>query len=337
MTKTTTTISEEFAARTGPFRHELLAHCYRMLGSVHDAEDQLQETMLRAWRAYDSYDPDRAALRTWLYRIATNTCLTALTQRSRRPLPSGLGAPGDDPDAPFIRVEEVPWLQPIPDRMVSDPAGILAARHTLRLAFVAALQYLPARQRAVLILRDVLEWPAAEVAPALGMSTPAVNSALRRARARLQEAGICEEQVGEPADRAARELVDRYVAAFEDADLAALERLLTDDVILEMPPYLAWYLGREHYVRFIGRTYTNRGTNWRLLPIRANGQPAVAAYTRAPDGRGYVLNTLQIFTVTPAGISRTTAFHAPEVIATFGLAGRIPMDGRDPFCGQAQG
>src|SRR5512133_3922310 len=163
---------EDFLRLTDRFRRELLAHCYRMLGSVHDAEDLLQETLLRAWRAYDQYDPSRAALRTWLYRIATNACLTALEQRSRRPLPSGLGPPGDDPEQPLIRGEEVPWLQPIPDAMLGDPADILSSRGSLRLAFVAALQFLPARQRAVLILREVLDWPAADVAATLDM-TPA--------------------------------------------------------------------------------------------------------------------------------------------------------------------
>ncbi len=155
-----TTTDEDFAVRTDPFRRELLAHCYRMLGSVHDAEDLLQETLLRAWRAYDRYDPARSSLRTWLYRIATNACLTALDQRTRRPLPSGLGAPSNDPEQPLVRGEEVPWLQPIPDALLGDPAQVIAARGSLRLAFVAAMQLLPPRQRAVLILREVLQWPA---------------------------------------------------------------------------------------------------------------------------------------------------------------------------------
>src|SRR4051794_23667224 len=145
MTPVATSIGEDFAARTEPFRRELLAYCYQMLGSVHDAEDQLQETLLRAWRAFDRYDPARAPLRPWLYRIAANVCLTAREQRSRRPLPSGLGAPADGPDQPLIRGDEVPWLQPIPDRALGDPADALLARASLRLAVVAAMQYLPAR------------------------------------------------------------------------------------------------------------------------------------------------------------------------------------------------
>jgi RNA polymerase sigma-70 factor, ECF subfamily len=318
-----TSTSEDFTLQTDPFRRELLAHCYRMLGSVHDAEDLLQETLLRAWRAYDQFDPSRAALRTWLYRIATNACLTALEQRSRRPLPSGLGAPpGDDPEQPLIRGEEVPWLQPIPDAMLGDPAGVVASRGSLRLAFIAAMQFLPARQRAVLILREVLEWPAADVAAALDMTTAAVNSSLQRARARLGEAGLGEEQIDEPADPDHRALIDRYVVAFENADLAALEKLLTDDAVLEMPPFLTWYVGREPYIRFIARVFTLRGTDWRMMPLHANGQPALAAYVRAQDG-AYALHTLQVFTVTESGISHNTTFQDQDLFAYFGLPERI--------------
>jgi RNA polymerase sigma-70 factor, ECF subfamily len=314
--------SEDFTVQTGPLRRELLAYCYRMLGSVHDAEDLLQETLLRAWRAYDQYDPSRAALRTWLYRIATNACLTALEQRGRRPLPSGLGAPGDDPEQPLIRGEEVPWLQPIPDAMLGDPADVLLSRGSLRLAFVAAMQFLPARQRAVLILREVLDWRAADVAVALDMTTAAVNSALQRARARLGQAGLGEDQIDEPADPRHRAQIERYVVAFENADLAALEKLLTDDVVLEMPPLLNWYVGREPYIRLIARVFTLRGTDWRMVPVHANGQPALAAYTRVPDG-GYALNTLQVFTVTESGISRNTAFQDQDLFASFGLPKKI--------------
>ncbi|WP_373320473.1 sigma-70 family RNA polymerase sigma factor [Virgisporangium aurantiacum] len=309
----------DFAARIDPFRRDLLAHCYRMLGSVHDAEDLVQETMLRAWRAFARYDPARSSMRTWLYRIATNACLTALEQRSRRPLPSGLGGPDDEPDRPLVRGEEVPWLEPVPDAMVADPTDALVS---LRLAFVAALQHLPARQRAVLILREVLSWPAADVATALGMTTAAVNSALQRARAHLDAAGLAEDEIVEPGD--ARTQVDRYVTAFRNADLAALEKLLTDDVTLEMPPFLTWFRGRDAYLRFTARGFTLRGTDWRMLPTAANGQPAVAAYTATGDG--YALHSLQVFTVTAAGISHTTVFQDHAVFDKFGLAGRNPGD-----------
>ena len=318
-----TPASDDFTARTVPFRRELLAHCYRMLGSVHDAEDLLQETLLRAWRAYGQYDPRRAALRTWLFRIATNACLTAIEQRSRRPLPSGLGAPpGDDAEQPLIRGEEVPWLQPIPDAMLGDPAGVVLSRGSLRLAFVAALQFLPARQRAVLILREVLDWPAADVAAALDMTTAAVNSALQRARARLGEATLSQDQIAEPADSYQRAQIERYAAAFENADLAGLEKLLADDVVLEMPPFLNWYAGREAYIRFIARAFTLRGTNWRMVPVHANCQPALAAYTRAGNG-GYALHSLQVFTVTESGISRNTSFQDQDMFSYFGLPEEI--------------
>ena len=318
-----TPASDDFTVQTDPFRRELLAHCYRMLGSVHDAEDLLQETLLRAWRAYDRYDPRRAALRTWLFRIATNACLTAIEQRSRRPLPSGLGAPPSaDPEQPLIRGEEVPWLQPIPDAMLGDPAGIVLSRGSLRLAFVAALQFLPARQRAVLILREVLDWPAADVAAALDMTTAAVNSALQRARGRLGEATLSQDQIDEPADPYQRAQIERYVAAFENADLAGLEKLLADDVILEMPPFLNWYVGREAYIRFTARAFTLRGTSWRMVPVHANRQPALAAYTRAGNS-AYALHSLQVFTLTESGISRNTSFQDHNVLSYFGLPEEI--------------
>src|SRR5215467_7788726 len=222
--------SEEFARLTDPYRPELLAHCYRMLGSVHDAEDQVQETMIRAWRSYGDFE-GRASLRTWLYRIATNACLRALENSSRRPLPSGLGAPGEHPEAPLAPARpEVPWLQPIPDTRVStgpaDPAEIVASRQSMRLALIAALQYLPARQRAVLILRDVLGWRAAEVADLLGTTTPAANSVLQRARTQLRQAAPAKDEMREPDEAGKRALLGRYAAAFENADVAALMALL---------------------------------------------------------------------------------------------------------------
>src|ERR1039457_1551738 len=177
------TVSEDFTSVTGRFRGELLAHCYRMAGSAGEGEDPVQETYLRAWRSYDGFE-GRSSVRTWLYRIATNVCLTAIERRGRRPLPSGLGGPGDVPEAPLVPAPEVPWLQPFPDALLDgDPAAVAVSRAGIRLAWVAALQHLSARQRAVLILRDVLDLPAAEAADLLGMTTTAVNSGLRRARA----------------------------------------------------------------------------------------------------------------------------------------------------------
>jgi RNA polymerase sigma-70 factor, ECF subfamily len=319
-------IGEDFERRTNPFRRELLVHCYRMLGSVHDAEDLLQETMLRAWRARERFDAGRASLRTWLYRIATNACLSALESRSRRPLPSGMVSPTDDPEAPMIPRQEVPWLQPFPDAMLGaereDPATALATRGSLRLAFVAAMQYLPPRQRAVLILRDVLDWSAAEVAGALDTTPAAVNSALQRARARLEEVGVDEDQIDEPSDPDRRALIDRYVTAFENADVVALERLLTDDAVLEMPPVLNWFVGREAYGRFIAHLFAMRGSDWRMVPTAANGQPAVAAYLRGRNG-AYHVHTLQVFTVTESGISHNVVFQDSSLFATFRLPPRL--------------
>ena len=238
---------EDFARLADPYRPELLAHCYRMVGSVHDAEDLVQETLVRAWRAWDGFE-GRASMRTWLYRICTNVCLRALENRARRPLPSGLGAP-DALDAPLAAARpEVPWLEPLPDTALrpgpgapADPASIVVARQSVRLALVAALQHLPPRQRAVLILRDVLGWPAAEVAGLLQMSVIAVNSALRRARDGLRQAGVGEDDVREPADAGTRAIVDKYATAFENADVAALTRLLAADAVLEMPPTPTWF------------------------------------------------------------------------------------------------
>src|SRR5579859_375324 len=213
--------SATFDRDTEPFRRELFAHCYRMLGSVADTEDMVQETYLRAWRSYDGFE-GRSSVRTWLYRIATNVCLTAIERRGRRPLPSGLGAPADDAEAQLVAGPEVPWLQPFPDALLAgrseDPAAVAVSRASIRLAFVAALQHLSARQRAMLILRDVLEWPAAEVADLLGTTTTAVNSGLRRARAQIAEAMPAEDGLAEPAEADRRAVLDRFAVAVENAD-----------------------------------------------------------------------------------------------------------------------
>ena len=279
-----------------------------MLGSVHDAEDAVQETLLRAWRAADRFDPTRASLRTWLYRIATNACLTALESRSSRPLPSSVGPAFDDPDAPLVPNLDVPWLTPIP----GDPEASAVERSRLRLALVAALQLLPARQRAALILREALDLPAAEVGESLGMSTAAVNSALQRARATLARTGVDPEAAVEPPAEQ-RAVVDRYVDAFERADVPAITALLADDIVLEMPPNVNWYAGREDYASFMRRVYRLRGTGWRTEPIWANGEAGFVAYV---DGR---LHTVQVLTVADGRVTRTSVFQAPEVFELFGV------------------
>jgi RNA polymerase sigma-70 factor (TIGR02960 family) len=237
----------DFAALAEPFRPELLAHCYRMLGSIHDAEDLVQETYLRAWRAFGSFE-GRSSVRRWLYKIATMACLTALQTRSRRPLPSGLGAPADDHRVAVAPGEtSVAWLQPAPDALfgADDPAVVVASRTGVRLAFIAALQFLPARQRAVLTLRDVLAFRTTEVAEMLDTTTAAVDSALRRARAQLAAAGPLEDDLVEPREDVRRALLDGYVDAFTRADPDALVDLLRADVELEMPPIPTWFTGRR--------------------------------------------------------------------------------------------
>ena len=313
---------DEFTATAERHRRELLVHCYRMLGSLDEAEDLVQETMLRAWRARERYDAGRASMRTWLYRIATNACLTALEDRPRRALPSSLVALSHDPDAPLVPDLEVPWLQPLPGRHLlgdaADPQERSAEANGVRLALVAALQLLPARQRAALVLRDVLQFSAAEVAEQLGTSVPAVTSALQRARAALTAATPSEEAVREPDGPDARRLVQRYVDAFEAADVPALVAILTADVVLEMPPVPLWFRGRRDYGRFIARVLAQRGTGWRMLPTSANGQPAVAAYCPDPTG-GLTLHTLQVLDVTADGIARNVVFADPRVFAAFRL------------------
>jgi RNA polymerase sigma-70 factor (ECF subfamily) len=312
----------EFARLADPFRPELLAHCYRMLGSVQDAEDQVQETLLRAWRSYGEFE-GRASLRTWLYRIATNTCLRALENRGRRPLPSGLGGPGEDPEGPVAAGQgEVPWLEPIPDALVgvdpADPASVVVSRESLRLALIAALQYLPARQRAALILRDVLQWRASEVADLLGTTTTAVNGLLLRARARIQEAAPAQDEIREPAEPERRTLLDRYAAAFEHADVAALTQLLRQDAMFEMPPIPTWFAGREQIGRFLGVRVLRRPGDFKMVPITANGQPGFAGYLRGPDGLHHA-HAIQVLTIGAAGISHIVSFNTPELFPAFGL------------------
>ncbi|MBV9943246.1 MAG: sigma-70 family RNA polymerase sigma factor [Solirubrobacterales bacterium] len=310
----------EFAAAVEPHRRALLVHCYRMLGSADEAEDLVQETMLRAWRAHDRYDPGLASFRTWLYRIATNACLNALEGRARRPLPSGVGRPFGDPDADFVPGLEVPWLQPIPDRLLGrapeDPATLAAERSTVRLAVVAALQLLSAKQRAVLILRDVLGFSAAEVAAILDTSTAAVNSALQRARGAFAGPSLDAEALTE-SESEERVIVDRYVAAFERGDAEGLAQLLASEVVLEMPPMWNWYIGTVAYRRFMTRFFHARGCDWRTIPVSANRQPAMAAYRR--HGDEYRLHTLQLFTVQHGAIARTTVYQDPDVFAIFEL------------------
>jgi RNA polymerase sigma-70 factor, ECF subfamily len=314
--------STGFAQDTEPFRRELLAHCYRMLGSIQDAEDLVQETYLRAWRSYGGFE-GRSSVRTWLYQIATNGCLTELARHSRRMLPSGLYGPEPDPRThPEDAGADVDWLQPAPDATLTpdsaDPAAIVAEREGLRLALIASLQYLPPRQRAVLVLRDVLAFPAAEVAVMLDTSTVSVKSALQRARARMSELGLAADQITEPTAPRARALLDQYIAAFENADAAALERLLTADATLEATPLRTWFAGRKACIRFLRDQLLGSPGDWRMLATSANGQPAAAVYRRGGDGN-YQAYGICVLTVTTEGIRRVTSFGDPSLLPAFGF------------------
>jgi RNA polymerase sigma-70 factor (ECF subfamily) len=311
----------DFVARTERYRRELLAHCYRMLGSVDDAEDLVQETYLRAWRGYGQFE-ERSSVRTWLYRIATNACLNALQHSSRRVLPSGLGAPSDDPDgAPVPAGPEVRWLQPLPDALVrpdaADPAAVVEARDDLRLALIASLQYLPSRQRAVLLLRDVLGFPAAEAAEVLGMTTAAVKSALARARTRLEEvAPASGDALEEPSDADVKRLLEGYLTAFETSDPDLLERLLRHDAVLEMGA-LTWFAGKATCMRYLRAQAMGTPGDWRFTPVRANGAPAVVAYFQ---GQAF---GVAVLTPAASGIARITLFGDPRLAARFGAPAAV--------------
>ena len=315
----------EFAVLVESLRPELLAHCYRMLGSIHDAEDLVQEAYLRAWRGLGRFE-GRSSVRRWLYKIATTACLTALETRSRRPLPSGLGAPSDDHQvATAPRERSVPWLQPAPDGLfgADDPAAIVAGRAGLRLAFIAALQFLPARQRAVLVLRDVLAFRTAEVAKMLDTTVAAVDSALRRARAHLAEAGPAEDDLAEPDEQARQALLDAYVDAFSRADPDALVNVLRADVELEMPPIPTWFTGQRAVIGFLASQVLRKG-RWRMVPTRANGQPAFACYLR--DSRAPIAHAYGLMVLTLCGnhITAVTGFPDTSVFRSFGLPRTLP-------------
>jgi RNA polymerase sigma-70 factor (ECF subfamily) len=314
----------EFARLTDPFRRELFGYAYRMLGSIPDAEDAVQETYLRGWQSYDRF-AGRSSLRTWLYRIATNVCLRAIERSGRRPLPSGLGGPADPPGGSYrsVPADDVPWLQPVPDTMVvpasADTASVVAARSSVRLAFVAALQHLPARQRAVLILRDVLAWPAADVARMLDTTVASATSALQRARAQLAQVRPVEDDIVEPSDPDRRAQLERYVTAFQDADLDTLIRLLRHDVVWEMPPLPQWYAGRDAVGGFLAAAAVLGGPgSWRTDRTAANGGPALAMYARRPDRRHHA-HGIQLLDVTAHGIARVVTFLDPGLFPRFGL------------------
>src|SRR5271166_4252865 len=326
-----TTSGDDFAQLAERYRPELQAYCYRMLGSVDECEDLVQDTYLRAWQSYEGFE-GRSSVRIWLYKIATNTYLNALRTRKRRPLPSGLSAPADSATVALAPPQsDIPWLQPAPDSLLygatDDPAVVVSLRSSVRLAFVAALQHLSSLQRAVLVLRDVLGWQASEVAEMLETSTAAVNSALQRARARLAEAGSILDELGEPAEPELRDVLDRYMAAFEHADVDELAELLRADVELEMPPIPTWFTGRDAVREFLARVVLHTPDQWRLAHTRANGAPAFALYKRAPDG-SFRAAGLDVLSFVGGRISRIVAFNDPTLVAKFGLPETFAEPGR---------
>jgi RNA polymerase sigma-70 factor, ECF subfamily len=306
-------------------RAELTAYCYRMLGSAFEAEDAVQETMVRAWRGLDRFE-GRAALRSWLYRIATNVCLDMLGGRERRARPMDLGPAQEPIEANLNVLPETTWIQPIPDGLVvpdGDPAEVALARESIRLAFVAALQHLPPRQRAVLILCEVLRWQATEVAELLDTSVASVNSALQRARATLAASNVSPADPSPPLDEQHRALLARYVAAFEDYDMEALTSLIQEDATQSMPPFDLWLRGRADIFRWwFGPGIGCRGS--RLVPtVSANGSPAYGQYKPAPGG-GHEPWALQVLELSDGGIAELTFFLDTETLfPLFGLPDRL--------------
>jgi RNA polymerase sigma-70 factor (ECF subfamily) len=320
---------DQLEQRFEEHRGELTAYSYRMLASPFEAEDAVQETFIRAWRGIDRFE-GRAALRSWLYRIATNVCLDMLNGKERRARPMDFG-PSQEPIIENAHVlNEVTWLEPIPDRMVAsegDPADVAAGRETIRLAFVAALQHLPPRQRAVLILCEVLRWKASEVAELLETSTASVNSALQRARATLEASDLDLAEAPAKVDEANEELLARYVAAFEAYDMDALTALIHEDATQSMPPYDLWLSGRDDiFTWWFGPGIGCKGS--KVLPLQtANGSPAFAQYKPAETGDGWEPWAVQVLEVEDGKIKELSFFLATDTLfPLFGVPDRLPSD-----------
>ena len=309
-------------------RAELRAYCYRMLGSPFEAEDAVQETFIRAWRGFERFE-GRAALRSWLYRIATNVSLDMLNGRERRARPMDLGPAREPVESNLNTLPEVTWIEPIPDdglvfSPAADPADVAVSRETIRLAFVAALQHLPPRQRAVLILCEVLRWKAAEVAELLDTSVASVNSALQRARATLEESNLSAADTSPSVDAADSELLARYVQAFEQYDMDALTSLIQEDATQSMPPFDLWLSGRDDILSWwVGPGAGCRGS--RVIPtVTANGSPAFGQYKPSESGSGYEPWALQVLEIADGRIVEFTFFlDTARVFPLFGLPMRL--------------
>ena len=318
--------ASELEDRFEEHRAELAAYCYRMLGSPFEAEDAVQETFIRAWRGYDGFE-GRSALRSWLYRIATNVCLDMLNGKERRARPMDLGPAREPIEANLNVLPEVTWIQPIPDGLAGadgDPAEVAVARETIRLAFVAALQHLPPRQRAVLILCEVLRWKATEVAELLDTSVASVNSALQRARATLEAGNVSVSDPAPPLDEDDRALLARYIKAFEAYDIDALTSLIQEDATQSMPPFDLWLSGREDVLTWwFGPGIGCRGS--RMIPtVAANGSPAFGQYKPSETGDGHEPWALQVLELSAGRIVEFTFFLDTDTLfPLFGLPARL--------------
>lgn len=334
--------SDAFQRLIEPYRREIQLHCYRMLGSFQDAEDLAQETFLRAWRGLNHFE-GRTTFRNWLYRIATNACLNALAKRAniRRALPETQGPPAEEMPG-SAPVTEAPWLEPYPDAAlegIADTSPGPDARYELhesiQLAFIAAIQLLPPRQRVVLLLRDVLGWSAAETAVLLDTSVASANSALQRARATLGMQFPTGQPSSSPSlpgpDDQQRALLDRYVRAWEDADLDGFVALLRDDATISMPPWPHWYRGREAIGKLLEWIWRRQAGSTcppasLLLPTAANGQPAFAVYRRDAEGDEWRAHTLQVLTLQDGAVAAITAFRDPRFVVAFGFPETLPPE-----------
>ncbi|BCJ63681.1 sigma-70 family RNA polymerase sigma factor [Polymorphospora rubra] len=326
---------EGFTELAERHRGELRVHCYRMLGSFDEAEDLVQETFLRAWKGRGGFQ-GRSSVRAWLYRIATNACLDALATRSRRVLPHHVGPPFD-PGQPQRAVTDVSWLQPFPDRLwepvaphADQPEAAVVAKETLELAFLAAIQHLPPRQRAVVILHDVLGWPARQTAQALDGTVASVNSALQRARTTLRghlPPGRADWAPSTPPTDEEHRLLRRYMSAAERGDVAEVAELLAEDVRTTMPPYPMWLAGRPAVLAALATSWDPGSPEYvgafRMLPTRANGQPAAASYVRRPEEPSYAPFAISVMSVAKDRIVEITAFHEPALFPVFGLPARL--------------
>ncbi|MEJ7834006.1 MAG: sigma-70 family RNA polymerase sigma factor, partial [Nocardioides sp.] len=309
----------DFDALTERYQRELLAHCYRMSGSVHEAEDLVQETFLRAWKASADFQ-GRSSVRTWLYRIATNVCLTNLEGRPKRPLPAGLGTSDQLAGDALEQNHEIAWLEPVPDAAV-----VVAERDTIRLAFIAALQHLPARQRAVLILRDVLRWSAAEVAESLETTTAAVNSALQRAHAQMQQRGLTADTVQPDLTAEQEAMLERYVEAFWRKDIDAIVAMLRHDAVWEMPPFTGWYVGAQNIGDLIAGQCPGGVHDMPMIATFANGQPAFGLYMRGQDGT-FAPFHLQVLALDGTEVAHVGAFFDATLFEKCGLPSHLPAD-----------